>query len=435
MKSLVAQEIKLLCSNQKNRMLFLVWCSILIAFVLYNNEAYSNYIEGTRTTTEDVKKLELAQADLLYGESAQTIYGLSQQQCEMIQEGYEALYGEMIHTSEAFEEQDRTQLLQSAEGHVQSLDKLNEAYGIYNEAAYDKEMIASVQAFRDYSNAYYQRLEQSGNEFWEYNDMTGFNFLYRFLAEVFPIAGTILLFLILSDHIAGEKERGTIKIKLLLPFSRGQLIRAKWLGGMVYTVGFLFLPVMGMFLILCGIRGSGSPDYLVLADTMGARTTEEIEGKIVELDMESCNMPLDTLDQTMAGSHCIGISKYLVSKEYDAATAQEIPMPDARLSLQKIWVFLLFALVYELLVIIWGTTATTWLSFQCNRKGIALAVGAGIGIAVGMLQSSYGFLNAVRILGGTAGVTVLTGAIILVLSGLIPGGLLVIGARKQNIVC
>ncbi|HEX3021643.1 MAG TPA: hypothetical protein VHP81_04535, partial [Lachnospiraceae bacterium] len=193
------------------------------------------------------------------------------------------------------------------------------------------------------------------------------------------------------------------------------------------------------------INGFGSPSFFVLSDSYGATTMNAIEGKIEDVnDKTIVGTPLKTLDMHMSGSYCVGISRFLVPNDFDPNTDVNKPSPDERLTFMSIWKFLSFCILYQLLVILFGTLLGILISTVTTRKGVAIAFGILMGMFLTLIHVDKGilryihagtYMNPVRMLGGTARVTTLNGVTVLSLYTIVISLFIVWITKRQDISC
>ena len=223
------------------------------------------------------------------------------------------------------------------------------------------------------------------------------------------------------DSLAGEKESGSIKAKLLLPLSKGKIVLAKIVGGTIYSTVMLSLPVIVLFLVLGAVNGFGSGDFLVLEDASGIKTIEAVNGTLEEYDTHEMTSLLESKDLRMAGKYCIGISRFLAE---DGCKTEDgvLPLPDERLEFTHVGRFLLKVYLYQILVILLSVSVGNFISLFTSKKGIAMAIGILAALAFCAAPTMPASLrlinpgtyqNGIRVLGGTAGVTAL-GAVIFI---------------------
>ena len=438
MVSLIIQEIKQLKSSHKNRVLIIFWTMALLALIINYTQSYHEYLGGNAVDIQDIQEAKERELKEIDG-----FDWVSESEREEMKEGTAGRYDADMEALYAIQKQDDRKLLSAARGFLKSEEAGYKAYG-YDTAGdgYEQIRVDARAAFWDYMYGYYSQLDTVAGEFWHYDRMVGFNFLYHAMEDAMPIACIVVALLAVVDGFAGEKESGSIKAKLLLPISKGKLLAARIVGGTLYNAAALFLPLLLLFLLVGGIQGFGSKDYLVLEDCAGIKTTEAIEGKLEGFSLYPYTITYSK-DFELAGKYCVGVSQFLVGKEYDD-TEGITPVPNGRLVFSSIWKFLLRASLYQVLVILFSVSVGNFLSIFANRRGIATAAGLIVALVFcvvpsrgsGMFLISPGtYKSGVGILGGTAGVTALHAVSFLLASLLVLWAAMVVIQRRRDTVC
>ncbi len=352
------------------------------------------------------------------------------------------VYDTAILEVEAVEGNDDKKFLESAWTYLKNVDGLAESYGMYDGKTYGEERVDSAQKFRDYMYDYYEKLEEGSGELWNYHKMTGLNFLYRVMEDAMPLACIIVAMLLVVDGLAGEKESGSIKAKLLLPVSKGKAAVARIAGGTIYSAVMLFLPVLVLFLFLGAVNGFGSGKFLVLEDASGMKTTEAVEGTVEVRNTQEMVGLIDAKDLRISGQYCIGVSRFLVEEDCKIEDGV-LPLPNERLKFVPVGLFLLKACLYQLAVILLSVSIGNFISLFTSRKGVAVTIGvlAALVFCVISLPAGLRLINpgtyqsGIGVLGGTAGVTALDAVIFMGVSLC----LLCIGIwfvqKRQDVIC
>lgn len=441
MRQLIVQEIKQLKNNQKNQILTLLWIVVLLALVVSHTKSYLGYKEQCIVNVADIeedKQRELSQLKLELSS-----LGMPEKDMQEIMENAGYAYDASILEVNAIEENDNKKFLLAAGTYLKSMDTLAESFGMYDTNTYGEEKVDSAQKFRDYMYRYYAELEEASGELWNYHKMTGFNFLYRVMEDVMPLACLAVALLMVVDSLAGEKESGSIKAKLLLPLSKGKIVLAKIVGGTIYSAVMLSLPVIVLFLVLGAVNGFGSGDFLVLEDASGIKTIEAVNGTLEEYDTHEMTSLLESKDLHMAGKYCIGISRFLTE---DGCKTEDgvLPLPDERLEFTHVGRFLLKVYLYQILVILLSVSVGNFISLFTSKKGIAMAIGILAALAFCAAPTMPASLrlinpgtyqNGIRVLGGTAGVTALGAVIFIGVSlSLLYFGMLFV-QKNQDVAC
>lgn len=438
MASLIIQEIKQLKSSQKNRVLIIFWTMALLALIINYAQSYYEYSGSNAIDVQDIqvqKEMVLKEID--------GFDWVSESEREEMKKGTAGRHDADAEVFCAIQEHDDRKLLSAVHSYWKSEEAEEKAYGY--DTAHDRSeqvRVEATEAFRDYMYGYYSQLEIAAGEFWHYDRMVGFNFLYHAMEDAMPIACIVVALLAVVDGFAGEKESGSIKAKLLLPVSKGKLLAARIVGGTLYNAAALFLPLLLLFLLVGGIQGFGSKDYLVLEDCAGIKTAEAIDGKLDNFDIYSYTITYSK-DFELAGKYCVGISQFLVGQDFEDKEGIT-PVPNGRLVFSSIWKFLLRASLYQVLVILFSVSVGNFLSIFANRRGIATAAGLIVALVFcavpsrgsGMFLISPGtYKSGVGILGGTAGVTALHAVSFLLASLLVLWAAMVVIQRRRDTVC
>lgn len=313
MWTLIVQEIKQLRSNQKNKILMLLWIVVLLALVISHTNSYLEYKEQCAVNVVDIEEDKRRDLEQLEGDLSSM--GMPEADIQEILENSGYVYDTAILEVEAVEGNDDKKFLESAWTYLKNVDGLAESYGMYDGKTYGEERVDSAQKFRDYMYDYYEKLEEGSGELWNYHKMTGLNFLYRVMEDAMPLACIIVAMLLVVDGLAGEKESGSIKAKLLLPVSKGKAAVARIAGGTIYSAVMLFLPVLVLFLFLGAVNGFGSGKFLVLEDASGMKTTEAVEGTVEVRNTQEMVGLIDAKDLRISGQYCIGVSRFLVEED------------------------------------------------------------------------------------------------------------------------
>ncbi len=441
MLQLIIQEIKQLISNQKNKVLIFVWIVVLLALVVSHTKSYFEYKEQCAVNVADIEGDKMRDLDEMERELSSL--GISEKVIQERKENAGYIYDASVLEVGAVEEKDDKKFLTAAWTYLKSVDALAESFGMYDRKTYGEERVDSAEKFRDYMYDYYGKQGEESGELWNYHKMTGFNFLYRVMEDVMPLACAALALLMVVDGLAGEKESGAVKAKLLLPISKGKAAMARVAGGTVYCIIALFLPVLFLFLVMGTVNGFGSGNFLVLEDSSGIQTMEAIKGTVKEYDTHEMVSILESKDLRMAEKYCIGISRFLVEEDCNIEDGV-LPLPNERLRLTHVGLFLLKACLYQIFVILLSVSVGNFISLFTSRKGTAVAIGVLAALAFGAaplepaglrLINPGAYQSGIGVLGGTAGITALSAVIFMgiSLSVLYIGIILV--QRRQDVVC
>ncbi len=440
MWTLIVQEIKQLRSNQKNKILMLLWIVVLLALVISHTNSYLEYKEQCAVNVVDIEEDKRRDLEQLEGDLSSM--GMPEADIQEILENSGYVYDTAILEVEAVEGNDDKKFLESAWTYLKNVDGLAESYGMYDGKTYGEERVDSAQKFRYYMYDYYEKLEEGSGELWNYHKMTGLNFLYRVMEDAMPLACIIVAMLLVVDGLAGEKESGSIKAKLLLPVSKGKAAVARIAGGTIYSAVMLFLPVLVLFLFLGAVNGFGSGKFLVLEDASGMKTTEAVEGTVEVRNTQEMVGLIDAKDLRISGQYCIGVSRFLVEEDCKIEDGV-LPLPNERLKFVPVGLFLLKACLYQLAVILLSVSIGNFISLFTSRKGVAVTIGvlAALVFCVISLPAGLRLINpgtyqsGIGVLGGTAGVTALDAVIFMGVSLC----LLCIGIwfvqKRQDVIC
>ena len=437
---LIVQEIRQLRSSQKNKILILLWVVVLLALVISHTNSYLAYKEQCAVNVEDIE--EDKQRDLEQLEGELSSMGMSEEDIQEILENSGYIYDATILEVEAIEGNNDKKFLASAWTYLKNADALAESFGMYDCKAYGEEKVDSAQKFRDYMYDYYGKLEDESGELWNYHKMTGFNFLYRVMEDAMPLACLAVAMLLVVDSLAGEKESGSIKAKLLLPVSKGKAAVARIAGGTVYSTVMLFLPVLVLFLFLGAVNGFGSGKFLVLEDASGMKMTEAVEGRLEAYDTHEMVSLLDSKDLRISEKYCIGISRFLAEEDCKIEEGV-LPLPNERLKFVPVGLFLFKACLYQLAVILLSVSIGNFISLFTSRKGIAVTIGVlvalvfcAVSLPAGLRLINPGtYQRGIGVLGGTAGVTALDAVIFFGISLCLLGIGIRFVQKKQDVIC
>jgi len=112
---------------------------------------------------------------------------------------------------------------------------------------------------KSYLSFILQSLEQSFQV--EGNILNG-NLVCFIILQTLIVQMPLLVALITGDLVSGEAATGTIRLVLTKPFSRGQLLWAKYAAGCTYT--FMLLLWLGVLALCGGLLIFGAGDMIVL---------------------------------------------------------------------------------------------------------------------------------------------------------------------------
>lgn len=104
-----------------------------------------------------------------------------------------------------------------------------------------------------------QSLEQSFNV--QGNLLNGYLVCFIIL-QTLIVQMPLLVALVTGDSISGEAASGTLRLMLSRPFSRYQIVMAKWIAGSVYTLALLVC--LGLLALGGGLLLFGEGDLIVL---------------------------------------------------------------------------------------------------------------------------------------------------------------------------
>ncbi len=88
------------------------------------------------------------------------------------------------------------------------------------------------------------------------------NLICYILLQTLIVQMPLLVAFVTGDLISGETASGTIRFLLTTPASRGKIVVAKWLSGLIYT--FLLLVVLGIFALIISRAIFGVGDLMAM---------------------------------------------------------------------------------------------------------------------------------------------------------------------------
>jgi ABC-2 type transport system permease protein len=83
------------------------------------------------------------------------------------------------------------------------------------------------------------------------------NFVTYMLMTTLIIHVPILVCLVTGDMISGEAGKGSLRLLLQRPYTRGQIFMAKWLAGAIYTIALLLFAALITYLLGYLLFGTG----------------------------------------------------------------------------------------------------------------------------------------------------------------------------------
>lgn len=258
MTSLIAFENKKLLRSKKNWIVFGVLLLLFVGYIccsqMLSQEKYSYQIRSYQTELQSDQKgsdqIEQQFAGKKMPASASNALQENRQEQHLLSEMIAARQtGNWKKELGAQIQKDQLKLKEISEGHLITPEKPEEI----------EERVALNQIL------YTKNIQPLKSE----NEMSGFNFLFSALKNLFPIFVSMILLLLSADAVSAETDAGTFKFLLLQPVSRAKVLISKWISCLLLGCVGVYSAFLLGFAGSCAFNGAGVPNYPVACHVNG----------------------------------------------------------------------------------------------------------------------------------------------------------------------
>ncbi|MCG8576060.1 MAG: ABC transporter permease [Flavobacteriales bacterium] len=129
------------------------------------------------------------------------------------------------------------------------------------------------------------------------------NFVTYMLMTTLIIHVPILVCLVTGDMISGEASKGSLRLLVQRPYTRGQIFMAKWLAGAIYTIALLLFAAIMTYALGYLLFGSG--DLIVFRKGINVLEANDVAWRFI------CGFGVGTLAMLVVSSLSMMISSFV----------------------------------------------------------------------------------------------------------------------------
>lgn len=468
MIQLIKFELKKMLKSRKNRIIFVIYCVLILAFVFSKMDASANLkLETLKNSIflDDYYKLDTAtyknraerfDAPLfhMYSNNAAVRSAYYNKKAELIRNGdvWAELNADIAHfESEIHFYRDDIQVLYDSGTLLKGLPSryMDFPFRLLFAVQARENLLDYLELQRDFLTS----LRDSEIRPMSQHEMTGFGFLYSVMDELLPPLALLLSLLMLSDVVSGEGDTGSFKFLLLQPIKRNKVLFSKMVASFVTILTILILPLLLVFLVLGTINGFGSAEYPVLyLDTSFSSLTAPPAApnadnaylgrgfyRFVSWERDTAFLGMEY----MQGNFYLGISKYASPN----GNFLLFGLPGEDLRLIPIGLFLLYSLIPLALYMIFTSSLALFLSTLSRSNRISIVVCALVGALFAIISVPpesidlvsalipLAYKNPVTLLSGLNATPALLGIVVMSAFSIMLQTLSAIIFNKRDIIC
>ena len=105
------------------------------------------------------------------------------------------------------------------------------------------------------------------------------NFVTYMLMTTLIIHVPILVCLVTGDMISGEASKGSLRLLVQRPYSRGQIFMAKWIAGSIYTIALVLFAALVTYFLGLALFGDG--DLIVFRQGINVIEANDVAWRFV----------------------------------------------------------------------------------------------------------------------------------------------------------